>query len=55
MELSVFDAEASTIEDATFSESIQETMYALEFEPPQGGGRVVVRYPFELRAATPEE
>ncbi len=56
VELSESDNEASTIEDEQFSECIQETMYALEFKPPEGGGRVVVRYPFEFFLAdSPEE
>ncbi len=55
IELSEFDPEASTIEDAEFSECIQETMYGLEFDPPQSGGRVVVKYPFEFRRVNDED
>ncbi len=55
VERSEYDHEASTIQDDQFSECIQETMYGLEFEPPEGGGRVSVRYPFEFRLAPPEE
>lgn len=54
VELSEYDHEASTIEDEQFSECIQETMYGLEFEAPEGGGRVSVRYPFEFRLAPDE-
>ena len=34
--------------DAAARECIQETMYALEIDPPAGGGVVTVRYPFEF-------
>ncbi len=51
VEHSEVDREESSLVDEELSECIQETMYALEFEPPKGGGRIVVRYPFEMRLA----
>lgn len=39
----------SSIDDPAVLECIQETMYALEIEPPSGGGVVQVTYPFEFR------
>ena len=55
VELSEFDHEASTIDDEEFSECIQETMYGLELEPPDGGGQVVVRYPFAFNLVRDDE
>ncbi len=48
---STIDTEASTLPDPAVRECIQETMYAIEIEPPAGGGVVKVRYPFEFRPA----
>jgi hypothetical protein len=31
---------------------VRETMYAMKFSKPQGGGRVIVRYPFKFRTAS---
>ena len=42
------DPAETTLNDASVLECLQETMYALEIEPPASGGRVVVRYPFEF-------
>jgi hypothetical protein len=38
----------STIKDPTMRECIQQTMYAIEIDPPAAGGTVKVRYPFEF-------
>jgi hypothetical protein len=40
--------ETSTLNDPVMVECVRETMYALQLQPPKGGGRVVVRYPFEF-------
>ena len=48
---SKIDDEKSTIKSAAMCECIQETMYAIEIQPPEGGGVVHVRYPFEFRTA----
>jgi hypothetical protein len=45
---SAIDDAGSTIRDATMRECIQQTMYAIEIDPPAGGGVVNVRYPFEF-------
>jgi RNA polymerase sigma factor (sigma-70 family) len=52
---STVDAKASTLEDATIRECIQETMYALKLDAPANGGTVKVRYPFAFRPASPDE
>ena len=38
----------TTLDDPAVLECIQETMYALEIEPPASGGIVHVTYPFEF-------
>jgi RNA polymerase sigma factor (sigma-70 family) len=38
--------ENTTLADAQVLECVQETMYGIEIEPPQGGGVVEVTYPF---------
>jgi hypothetical protein len=35
-------------ERPAFAECVRETMLSLEFEPPEAGGKVVIRYPFEF-------
>jgi hypothetical protein len=40
------DPEESTLLEDGMSECVRETMYALEIDPPTGGGEVRVRYPF---------
>ncbi|MEP6860722.1 MAG: sigma-70 family RNA polymerase sigma factor [Deltaproteobacteria bacterium] len=52
---STIDASASTIVDPTVRECIQETMYALQIDPPPNGGVVKVRYPFAFRPVAPED
>jgi RNA polymerase sigma factor (sigma-70 family) len=39
-------ADKSTLADAQVRECVQETMYALQIDPPSGGGKVKVVYPF---------
>ncbi len=50
VESSEIDAERSTLSRPALDECIRETMYALEFDPPEDGGRVEVRYPFKFRS-----
>jgi hypothetical protein len=50
---SAVDDKESTLADASVRECIQETMYALEIDPPAGGGSVHVRYPFSFRRVGP--
>jgi hypothetical protein len=38
----------------TLNECLAETVMTLEFPPPQGGGRVLVSYPFVFRNEGPE-
>jgi RNA polymerase sigma factor (sigma-70 family) len=45
---SAIDAAGTSLPDAAARECIQETMYALEIDPPADGGVVTVRYPFEF-------
>jgi hypothetical protein len=47
---SAIDATGSTLTDVAVRECVQETMFAIEIEPPAGGGVVKVRYPFEFRS-----
>lgn len=47
---SAIDAAGSTLTDPAVRECVQETMFAIEIEPPAGGGVVTVRYPFEFRS-----
>lgn len=48
-------AEGTTIEDDELRECISETMYAIEIDPPTGGGSIRVTYPFEFRSAPPDD
>jgi len=43
---SAIDDAASSLSDVATRECIQETMYALEIDPPADGGVVTVKYPF---------
>ena len=43
---SIVDSEHSEIKDPALSECVQETMFALEIDPPSNGGTVKVTYPF---------
>lgn len=47
---SAIDAVGSTLTDPAVRECVQETMFAIEIEPPADGGVVKVRYPFEFRS-----
>jgi RNA polymerase sigma factor (sigma-70 family) len=40
----------SEIKDPAFRECVQETMFAIEIDPPRDGGKVGVTYPFEFRS-----
>ncbi len=40
------DAEHSTLHDPAMSECLEQTMYAIQIDPPAGGGIVDVTYPF---------
>lgn len=40
--------------NAALTECVQETMYGLQFEPPKGGGKVVVTYPMRFRTSEPK-
>lgn len=44
--------EDSDLLEAGLVECISGTVYGLEFEPPHGGGRMVVRYPPHRRLIT---
>jgi hypothetical protein len=46
VEASEVIADESTIVHAGMLECVRETMYAAQFDPPEQGGTVVVRYPF---------
>ncbi len=46
---SAIEEESSDILDAGLAECVQETMFALEIEPPTNGGIVRVTYPFTFR------
>lgn len=50
---SKIDPERTEIADPTVRECIQETMYALEIDPPAGGGTVHVTYPFRFSPGEP--
>jgi RNA polymerase sigma factor (sigma-70 family) len=43
---SAIDSEQSEIHDAGLAECVEETMFALEIDPPVNGGTVQVTYPF---------
>jgi len=51
---SSINAEESTLPDPAVRECIQETMFAIEIEPPADGETVTVNYPFVFRPAAPE-
>jgi len=51
---SAIDAKESDLADPAVRECIQETIYALEIDPPASGGVVRVHYPFEFRPGEPE-
>ena len=38
----------STLVHPTLHECVRETVYTLELDPPENGGRVTVRYPFNF-------
>jgi len=38
-------------EGTSLGECVRETMYAMEFEAPPGGGKVTVKYPFRFSSA----
>ncbi|HEU4729914.1 MAG TPA: AgmX/PglI C-terminal domain-containing protein, partial [Kofleriaceae bacterium] len=44
----------TTLADPATRECIQETMYALQIDPPADGGVVTVRYPFEFSSGEPD-
>jgi RNA polymerase sigma factor (sigma-70 family) len=44
------DPEQSEIHDPALAQCVQETMFALEIDPPTNGGTVKVTYPFTFRA-----
>jgi hypothetical protein len=46
---------ASTITEPDMVECVRETMYALRFEPPAGGGRVTVHYPLVFHSEPPAD
>lgn len=46
---SEIDPEQSEIQDPGMAECVQETMFALEIDPPTSGGTVQVTYPFNFR------
>ena len=45
---STIDAEDSEIKDPAMGQCVQETMFALEIDPPSSGGVVKVTYPFRF-------
>ena len=50
---SAVDPAATTLADAGARECMQETLYALEIDPPADGGVVTVRYPFAFSSDGP--
>jgi len=50
---SKIDEKESTLTDPQVRECIQQTMYALEIDPPVNGGKVLVRYPFTFAQNEP--
>jgi len=46
---SQIEEKETTMADPAFLECVQETMYAVEIDPPSDGGVVTVTYPFEFR------
>jgi hypothetical protein len=43
-------AEQSDVKSPPFLECVQETMYAIELDAPEGGGSTTIRYPFNFRS-----
>lgn len=43
---SAIDADATTIRDPQMQECVQETMHAIQIDPPAHGGQIAVTYPF---------
>ena len=53
---SKIDPERSTMKSAAeLRECVRETIYALELDPPEDGGKVTVRYPFKFSTAEKSE
>lgn len=49
------DEDSPLARHQTFSDCMKETILSLEFDKPEGGGRVKVRYPFKFKSAPPAE
>lgn len=47
--------DATTVTDPDLRECIQETMYAIQIDPPSDGGTVTVNYPFVFASHDPSE
>jgi hypothetical protein len=45
----------STISDPSLRECIANTMYAAQFPAPEGGGEMIVNYPFVLEPGDDDE
>jgi len=41
--------------NASLAECVQESMYAMQLEPPKGGGRVNVTYPFRFKSSADDK
>jgi hypothetical protein len=52
---STIDPAKTTLADPEVQQCIQETMYALEIDPPNVGFQVEVHYPFEFNPVPPPE
>ncbi|MBA3541455.1 MAG: hypothetical protein H0T79_17720, partial [Deltaproteobacteria bacterium] len=50
---SAIDATQSDLADPAVRECIQETMFAIEIDPPTSGGIVKVSYPFAFATNPP--
>jgi len=48
-------AEDSDIEDEAFRECVGQSMMSTVFDPPEGGGKVVVTYPFKFTSSGNDE
>ena len=48
-------AEESEIQDEDFRECVSESMMSTVFEPPEEGGKVVVKYPFVFTTDEPTD
>src|SRR5690606_27381200 len=55
VEESTISDDGTTIAHPGMRECMRETLYSIEFEPPPDGGRVMVRYPFEVRPDVEQE